>query len=182
MHSPIVDTLSQAALQQVIEVAGLSRVDFADGHSGRVRSVNLTAHQVAQAMFADLPRFARVLMAVRDRVVALFGVKSSTQIAREQGAQKCVNFFPVLSESADIIILGANDIHLDFRLYISVQTEGTGQRISASTLVKLNNRLGRFYLFGIMPFHRYLARYVIGHAIEQLDAGGLDEAAVSGGF
>jgi hypothetical protein len=182
MHSPTVNTLSQAALQQIIDVADLSRVDFADGYSGLIRGTKLTADQVAQAMFGDLPGFARVLMAVRDRVVAPFGVKASTTLARLHGEQKCINFFPVLSESAELIVLGGNDVHLDFRIYISVQAEGAGQRISASTLVKLNNRLGRLYLSAIMPFHRYLARYAIDQAVERLDSGGIDDTAVSAGF
>lgn len=56
----------------------------------------------------------------------------------------------------------------NFRLHISIQADGAGHKISASIIIKLNNRLGELYLSAIMPFHRYLSRYFPEQAIVRL--------------
>ena len=51
---------------------------------------------------------------------------------------------------------GFNDRHLDFRLIVDVTPSGEARQVTATTLVRTHNRLGRLYLAIIMPFHRLI--------------------------
>lgn len=69
-----------------------------------------------------------------------------------------VEFFPVQSENQDEIVLGEDDIHLDFRFSLLRQQTSNGQRLYATTVVHCHGRLGRTYLAVIEPFHRLVVR------------------------
>jgi invasion protein IalB len=58
-------------------------------------------------------------------------------------------------------VAGFNDAHLDFRLVVDVATAKAGQQITATTLVRTHNRLGRAYLTAILPFHRLIVRSML---------------------
>jgi hypothetical protein len=91
---------------------------------------------------------------LRNFVVAPFGLKTSAQ--SEAIPRETIGIFPILTETPDRLVAGFNDKHLDFRLVVDVATSGVGQRITATTLVKTHNRLGRIYLAMILPFHRMI--------------------------
>ena len=63
---------------------------------------------LATLLFADPPVWFKILLAIRNRVMTLFGVKASHAL----GAGEHIAFFPVLSRSADEIVLGADDRHV----------------------------------------------------------------------
>lgn len=102
---------------------------------------------LAALLFADPPVWFTILLAVRDRVMTLFGVKASHALS----AGEHIAFFPVLSRSADEIVLGADDRHLDFRA--SVFLRRPDRTLVATTVVRCHNLLGRLYLTAILPFH-----------------------------
>ena len=106
---------------------------------------------LADLLFADLPLWFTVLLAIRDRLVPLFGVKAS----RDLPASEHLAFFPVLSRSADEIVVGADDSHLDFRA--SVLLRRAGNLLAITTVVRCHNLLGRLYLATILPFHILIA-------------------------
>ena len=87
------------------------------------------------------------------------GVKSSGEVRRLRGGRDRIDFFPVLACSANEIILGADDRHLDFRLSLLRRPAAQGMPVLiATTVVHCHNRLGRWYLAAIMPFHRLIVR------------------------
>jgi hypothetical protein len=67
----------------------------------------------------------------------------------------------VLSETPQRLIAGFNDNHLDFRVVVDVAADGTGQRVTATTVVLMHNWLGRIYLTVIKPFHRMVVRSML---------------------
>ncbi len=72
-------------------------------------------------------------------------------------SQPSIGFFPVISRSAEKLVLGVDDRHLDFRLVVEVSELGEGvQEVVASTVVKTHNPFGRTYLEIIKPFHRMI--------------------------
>ncbi|MDB5486871.1 MAG: hypothetical protein JWQ58_586 [Reyranella sp.] len=102
---------------------------------------------LATLLFADPPVWFTILLAIRDRVMTLFGVKASHALI----AGEHIAFFPVLSRSADEIVLGADDRHLDFRA--SLLLRRADNMLMATTVVRCHNLLGRLYLAAILPFH-----------------------------
>ena len=64
----------------------------------------------------------------------------------------------------DEVVLGLDDKHLDFRIWVSVRENAQGSEIWMSTLVRYNGVSGRIYLFLIKPFHKVLSRLMLRRA------------------
>lgn len=69
-----------------------------------------------------------------------------------------IGIFPVVCETSQRLVAGFDDRHLDFRIVVDVATVGSRQNVTATTLVRTHNRLGRTYLAIILPFHRLIVR------------------------
>ena len=72
------------------------------------------------------------------------------------------------AQRAREIILGENDSHPDFRVSVLQQTrnthDGRTRYLILSTVVRCHNRLGRFYILAIAPFHRLVVRSTLQRA------------------
>lgn len=147
---------------------GLVRIDFSDAYQGHVTVPDLTAIQVARAIFENPPRFAIVLMTLRNKIVQPFGLKTSNQFNPARTNHQMVGIFPLVSESPEEVIIGGDDKHLDFRIHVSVHEDESGCELTLSTLVSVNNMFGKMYLFAIMPFHRMLSRHMLGRGLRHI--------------
>jgi hypothetical protein len=127
---------------------------FVDAFSIAVDDAALDARHAAERMLGRSPRWIEVLMALRNRLVAPFGLKTPTR--RKPAEVNSIGAFPMVSESPNRVVAGFNDKHLDFRLVVDVVTEAGGRRVIATTLVLTHNLLGRSYLAIILPFHRLI--------------------------
>ena len=150
-----------------IRASGLSRIDFADAYSGQADRTYIDAEQAARAVFADPPRMVRCLMASRNGIVAPFGLKASIGFS-DRGLGK-IDVFPIISRTAGEVVVGGDDKHLDFRIWINIQPGLTGSEVTISTLVKINSLLGKIYLLVIMPFHKLLSRSMLQRAVNWRD-------------
>lgn len=127
---------------------------------------------LAMAALGESPLWVRLLLVVRDGVMSLFGVRSSGEVRHFPDGRDRIDFFPVLACSANEIILGADDRHLDFRLSLLRRTPAHGLPVLvATTVVHCHNRLGRWYLASIMPFHRVIVR----SSLRRIDGPRIDE-------
>jgi hypothetical protein len=109
------------------------------------------------------------LLALRNRLVALIGLKGTEQIAAGKnasgGKMRRVGFFPIVSQTPERIVMGFDDWHLDFRVVVDVLALGGDRRqVIATTLVRTHNWVGRAYLTLIMPFHRVIVRTMLAQA------------------
>jgi hypothetical protein len=99
-------------------------------------------------------------MRIRDTTVARFGIKTSKQLQNCGG--KRIGIFKIYETSTHEIVLGEDDIHLDFRLSVLylAKTGSAGSRPSLilSTVVNCHNLLGRIYITLIAPFHRLVVK------------------------
>jgi hypothetical protein len=105
-----------------------------------------------------------VLLALRNYLVTPFGLKTSA--ANEARASDIIGILPIISQSPDRLVAGFDDHHLDFRVVVDVASSGHGQRVTATTLVRTHNRLGRIYLAIILPFHRLVVRALLRQVAE----------------
>lgn len=122
----------------------LPRADWADRFGIEGVAGPLTARQALERMTASAPNWIGRLMALRNGLVRLVGLKTAK-----------MNGFPVLTERDEEIIVGFDDGHLDFRLVIRVEPALSSlQRVSIATLVHRHNALGRVYIAVITPFHK----------------------------
>ena len=105
-------------------------------------------------MMARQPRWAEALLSLRNLLVAPLGLRTSG--AGLVPPRDMIGIFPVVSETPDRLIAGFSDRHLGFRVVVDVTAPGGVEQVTATTLVKTHNWLGRTYLAIIMPFHRLI--------------------------
>jgi hypothetical protein len=137
----------------------LAGAQFADAFGLEVDGHALDARQATERMVGRAPRWIGALTALRNILVAPFGLKTSGASATTP--RDMIGIFPVISQTPDRLIAGFNDIHLDFRVVVDVATHGAGQQVTATTLVRTHNGLGRTYLAIILPFHRLVVRAML---------------------
>jgi hypothetical protein len=129
----------------------LAGAQFADAYCIEIGDRTLDARRAAERMMARQPRWAEALLSLRNLLVAPLGLKTSG--ATPATPRDMIGIFPVVSETPERLIAGFNDRHLDFRIVVDVTPPGS---VTATTLVKTHNWLGRTYLAIIMPFHRLI--------------------------
>jgi hypothetical protein len=134
----------------------LAGAQYIDAFRITVDDSTLDARGAAERMMARGPRWIEALLALRNGLVAPFGLK--TPVPTGTRDTDTIGIFPVISETPDRLVAGFNDRHLDFRVVVDVASSGHGQQVTATTLVLTHNLLGRTYLAIILPFHRLIAR------------------------
>lgn len=93
-------------------------------------------------------------MAIRNAIVAPFGVKSSGVHSAEE--MDMIGIFPIVSQFERQVVLGFDDRHLDFRAVIDVSDDDGQTLVSATTLVRRKILFGKIYLAVITPFHNLI--------------------------
>jgi hypothetical protein len=142
----------------------LAGAQFADAFRVTVTDAKLDARGAADRIFSRSPRWVKMLLDLRNRIVAPFGLKTSA--VREARAGGMVGMFPILNETPERLVAGFNDHHLDFRVVVDVVPVTDGREVTATTLVLTHNWLGRTYLAIIHPFHRLIVKTLLGQVCE----------------
>jgi hypothetical protein len=138
----------------------LAGAQFADAYCVAVDDRTLDARHAAECMIGRLPRWAEVLISLRNILVAPFGLKTSG--ASKTAPREMIGIFPIVSQTPDRLVAGFNDKHLDFRVVVDVASpDATSRNVTATTLVLTHNWLGRTYLAIILPFHRLIVRTLL---------------------
>jgi hypothetical protein len=138
----------------VDSAALLAGAQFIDAFRIAIAGPDIDARHATEAMMAGQPRWAKLLIALRNLLLAPLGLKTSG--ATEGVARDMIGICPVVSETPERLIAGFNDKHLDFRLVVDVAPDGLVRNVTATTLVLTHNWFGRAYLAVIMPFHRLI--------------------------
>jgi hypothetical protein len=147
------------AVEPTVDPALLSGAQFIDAYRIVVSDTALDARRAAQRMLERRPGWSRALMKLRNLIVAPFGLKTPAPTTVAHADR--IGIFPVLSETANRIVAGFDDSHLDFRVVVDVADASAGRSVTATTLVLTHNLLGRAYLAIILPFHRLIVRAML---------------------
>ena len=118
---------------------------------------------LARFIFAHQAPWIGRLIAVRDLLVAGFGLKTGRHLASlaAQSGTGRLSIFRIYSTSHTEVVLGEDDKHLDFRLSVlcsGPSSPGARRHLILSTVVHCHNRLGRLYILLIAPFHRWVVQ------------------------
>lgn len=144
----------------------LPTADFADAFAIDVSDMALDAPEATRRVFDRQPQWIMRLIFLRNVLVKPFGLSPGAD--PNARTERSIGIFPVVSSTAERVVLGLDDSHLNFRIVVDVQaTGGTTRRITATTLVHRNNWLGRIYLAVVMPFHKVIVPTVLA----RLDTG-----------
>lgn len=126
--------------------------------------IPLSAEDFARAAFEEPPGWVTHLLALRNAVVMPLGLKTGREVG---DAREWIGIFPVEAKTPDRIVLGFDDKHLDFRVVVDVARKGDGCDVTATTLVREHNFLGRLYLTTILPFHRAIVPVLLRRAAQE---------------
>jgi hypothetical protein len=153
-----------------VQVPAASRVrndvgdaSFYDAFAVDLRDDGKTALELYLSAVKHTPRWIEAAMAVRNRIVRLCGLKDlgklgGIELNRAAATYKRgdrVGIFTIEFLSDDEVVLGDADKHL--RARISVYRErGSTSRVICSTVVHVNNLLGRVYLCFVVPVHKLI--------------------------
>jgi hypothetical protein len=155
--------------------------DYIDSFAGDLSlgKRTITSTTVGKAFFTSAPSWIEKLMRLRDKVVRLFGLKTSEiKSNREQELSnfRCepgeqLGIFKVFERNDSEVILGENDRHLDFRvsLYLEPLDGKAPRKLTVSTAVKFHNFTGRAYFFFVKPFHRRIVRSMLKAMMKNLE-------------
>jgi Protein of unknown function (DUF2867) len=148
----------------------LPSADFSDAFAIDVRNATLDAPEATRRAFAGQRGWIAKLLAIRNILVAPFGLKSGAD--RNLPASGRVGMFPVVSSSSERVVLGFDDKHLNFRIIVDVKAlDGKTRRVTATTLVHRNNLFGRVYLATVMPFHKLIVPTMLARVSDAADQG-----------
>jgi hypothetical protein len=154
----------------------LRRVDYADAYSIKIDERGPEVlDRYARVMFGNAPRWVSALLGLRDCVVSVFGLKTSAELrAGSDGVVRDssktaepsgrIGPFPVLTRLENELLLGADDLHLDFRISIQCTGIDRGSQLCVITVVKFNNLLGRVYFLPVKPIHRIIVPAMMDRA------------------
>jgi Protein of unknown function (DUF2867) len=132
----------------------LPRVDRADAYSVRVFRGAPTDPQVwADAIFRDPPRWVTALLGLRESLVGLVGIARGGRSS-----------FDTVARTADEVLLGTDEAHLDFRASVLREPD----RVVLSTVVQLHNRRGRAYFAPVGRVHPMIVRAMLSRAARRL--------------
>ncbi|WP_405630896.1 DUF2867 domain-containing protein [Pseudoalteromonas sp. Ld20] len=136
---------------------------FFDVYSFHSHIKNRSSLQVWLDHAATTPAWVNFLMATRNRVVGLFGLKNlgtlggfdSSKPKSDYKVGDRVGIFTLLYLSDEEVVLGDSDKHLDVQVSI-FRDEIQGNFISISTVVHVHNFLGKLYMLFVKPMHKMI--------------------------
>lgn len=143
--------------------------DFHDCYEMPVAPTSRTALELYLDVVARTPGWVNQLMALRNRVVGLFGLKnlghlngsSAQRPASEYKLGDRVGIFSIVYLSDDEVILGDKDKHLQVRVSVRKRAEPRSA-IAVSTVVHIHKLLGRVYMLFVAPVHKRIVPAVLG--------------------
>lgn len=158
-------TISASAVPPDSVIAGaLAGAHFYDCYQMPLQNDQLSALELYLRIVAATPAWVNTLMALRNRAVALVGLKNLGHlgaVSRSKPASAYrvgdrVGIFCLLYLSDKEIILGDSDKHLDVKLSLCKQSLGQRTCAAVSTVVHIHNTLGRVYMFFVGPVHKII--------------------------
>ncbi len=145
---------------------------FADSFHTDIQYHGQSAMDVYIDLMQATPKWVTTLMALRNKIVGLFGLKnlgSMTEIDRTKSAADYqvgdkVGIFSLYSKSASEVIVEDRDKHLNVKLSFTIEPNGNKAKVHATSVVHVNNRLGRVYMFFVGPVHKI----IVPNSLKQL--------------
>lgn len=139
----------------------------------------ISIHDIAETFVKPGPEWVEILFKIRNKIALVFKLKTPVSIIKENikdnkkwatGAQ--AGIFKVFAKSENEIVLGEDDKHLDLRVSLILEKNGLNERekrITVTTVVKINNRLGRCYFFIVKPVHKTMVPFLLKQKFRQLE-------------
>lgn len=136
-------------------------------------------HEIVTVFTKPGPKWFEKLFALRDRIASVLKLKTLADTISEDGAGtykwevgKQAGIFKVFCKSENEIILGEDDSHLNFRVSLFLEPDKEKKiekKVTVTTVVKYNNRVGKAYFFVVKPFHKAIVPYLLKRSFSQME-------------
>jgi hypothetical protein len=151
----------------------LARASFWDAYEAPLRNGGLSPTEIALKSFGATPLWVSWLMALRNGLVRLVGLKSVGALAvgsdKPASAYRVgdrLGIFTIQAMSDAEILMGIDDRHLDVRVSIVKPEAGEAPpRYVVSTVVHVHNGLGRLYMLPVGRIHPLVVRAMMRRAV-----------------
>lgn len=163
----------KADLPKAASIAGLyPGADLADAFAVDLPpGLVLEAETLARFMLDRPPAWFTRLLALRDLLVRQVGLKTAADLiaAGRADPARHIGLFRIFATTSQEIVMGEDDRHLDFRLSCLrlPRKDADASTPVVTTVVHCHNRLGRFYIAVISPFHRLVVRALLQRAAQR---------------
>lgn len=153
--------------------AALPGAQYADAYQTPDPHPDASALQAWLDVVARTPRWTRALMALRNRLVRLVGLKDvgqlhdvHGQVADPRNAASYrpgdrVGIFILRHLGEREVVMGQDDKHLDVQVSLCKRLVAGQPMLVLSTVVHIHNTLGHAYMAVITPFHRAIVRSML---------------------
>jgi hypothetical protein len=156
--------------------------DYIDSYKSEFIDKNnkINSTEIGKSFFTSGPKWVETLFTLRNRIVGLFGLKTSGNITGRQKQIdnfKCkpgeqLGLFKVFEKTENEVVLGADDKHLNFRvsLFFDQAISDNGKKsLTVTTTVEFNNWFGRLYFLPVKPFHKLIVPTMLKGMIAELE-------------
>ena len=137
---------------------------YFDAYQAPIVADERSALDIYLHMVNSTPEWVNWLMALRNKAVAVVGLKNLGHLSDVAQPKSGINYqvgdrvgiFSVLFLSDKEVILGESDKHLDVKLSVYKMDENK-PTVFISTVVHVHNVLGRLYMLFVTPMHKLIA-------------------------
>ncbi len=142
----------------------LPKAHYEDTFTVSLQKKELAIEDIYLRVFLYSPKWITHLLHVRNKIVNVFGITTSIGEMKKENvkAGKKTGIFKIYAIYKNELIAGEDENHLNFR--VSVLKDG--DKLTISTLVKINNWLGKIYFFIVKPFHKIVVVSMIKNAVK----------------
>ena len=148
----------------------LAGADFYDAYEAPLTTAALSPTEIFLRASHTTPRWVEELMAIRNRLVRLFGLKdvgAMKTAARPADTYKVgdrLGIFSIFGKTENELLLGIDDNHLDVRVSLLKSQRNGVPYYVLSTVVKVHNLLGRLYMAPVGRIHPFVVRSMMARA------------------
>jgi hypothetical protein len=148
--------------------------DFSDSFAMTLNKPNISIDEVVNCFLTTSPNIVIRIMQLRDFLVKCVDLKTGAFLEdREAMSFKPGNgqgLFLMYHCNENEAIVGSDDKHHNFRTSLYVKPSGTKTEVLISTVVVVNDNLGKCYLNVVAPFHKMVVRLIMKNMYETLMA------------
>jgi Protein of unknown function (DUF2867) len=152
--------------------ATLSNADFHDAYEAPLANPALTPIEIFLTAVRTTPHWIGTLMSIRNRIVRPLGLKGDAGLSdvsdKPAAAYRIgdrIGFFSIIENSADELIMGVDDHHLDVRVSVMKRCAGGAGTYVISSVVHVNNWLGHAYMVPVGRVHPHVVRAMMRNTV-----------------
>jgi Protein of unknown function (DUF2867) len=147
----------------------LQGADFFDSYEMPLEHAGRSALEIYLGVIRETPAWINFLMAARNRVVSVFGLKDLGHLGDLQKSKSAsdyrvgdrIGIFTLLSNTDNEVIMGDADKHLDVKISVCKLAPDGKESVAITTVVHIHNLLGRVYMLFVVPFHKLIVPAIL---------------------